>query len=52
VKLSIAPNMYYSTATGLPATDDDFVDPLSLHGSRIWGEGADLHVSKVRGSNR
>jgi len=52
VKLSVTPNLYFSTATGAPATDAYFVDPLSLHGSRIWGEGTELQVSKVRVSSR
>ena len=52
VKLSVTPNLYYSTATGALATDAYFVDPLSLPGSRIWGEGTELQVSKVRVSSR
>ena len=51
VELSNTPDMYFSTAVGEP-TPQVFVDSLSLHNSRLWGEGADMRVKKVTVSSR
>lgn len=51
VQLSSVPGFYYSTASGQP-TGQTFFDPLGLHGSRLWGEGADLSVKKVQVSSK
>ena len=50
VKLSVAPGFYSDPAPGSPG--QIFVDALSQHGSRLWGEGADLRVKKVQVSSR
>ena len=47
VKLSTADGFYFSTAQGSPVPQT-FLDPLSPPGSRIWGEGAVIQVSKTR----
>ncbi len=51
VKLSVDPNFYYSTVPGNPGSQT-FVDPLSMHNSRQWGQGATLDVKMVRVSSR
>lgn len=51
VRLSTAPDFYFNTLTGQP-TPQTFLDELSLPGSRLWGQGAELNVRKVVVSSR
>ena len=46
VKLSEAPGFYFNPELGQPKVET-FVDPLSLSGSRLFGQGAELEVKKV-----
>jgi hypothetical protein len=51
VQLSNTPDLYYSTTSGSP-TPQTFFDPLSPPASRVWGEGAEIRVRKVRVSSQ
>lgn len=50
-QLSTSPDFYFNTSTGSPVAQS-FWDPASLPSSRIWGEGAELTVKKVRISSK
>lgn len=48
VKLTTAPNFYFNPLTDVPLTNADFIDPLSLMTSRLFGQGVETQVKKYQ----